>query len=100
MVLDVLLEIAVGRTAGHRPDRPHAAVRFVAAALVEEGLARSSSVPASSEPTITVEAPAASALAISPLVRIPPSAITGTPAFDAIRAASRIAGAAGLRFRQ
>ena len=40
LVLDVLLEIAVGRAARHRPDRAHAAIGFVGAALVEEGLAR------------------------------------------------------------
>ena len=50
-----------------------------------------SSVPASSDPTITVDAPAANALAISPEVRIPPSAITGTPALVASAAASMIA---------
>ena len=50
-------------------------------------------MPASSEPTITVDAPAASALAMSPLVRIPPSAITGTP--FAARAASMIAVSCG-----
>ena len=38
--LDVLLEIAVGRAARHRPDRAHAAIAFVGAALVEERLAR------------------------------------------------------------
>ena len=36
----LLLEIAVGRAARHRADRAHAAVIFVAAALVEEHLAR------------------------------------------------------------
>ena len=40
LVLDVLLEIAVGRAARHRPDRAHAAIGFVGAALVEERLAR------------------------------------------------------------
>src|SRR6266851_4201416 len=37
---DFLLEIAVGRTARHRPDRAHAAVIFVAAPLIEKDLAR------------------------------------------------------------
>src|SRR3546814_10801245 len=46
-----------------------------------------SSVPASNEPTITLAAPAASALAMSPEVRSPPSAITGTPCFAASSAA-------------
>ena len=36
-------------------------------------------VPASSEPSITQSAPAAKAFGISPVYRIPPSAITGTP---------------------
>ena len=40
LVLDVLLEIAVGRTARHRPDRAHAAVGFVGATLIEKGFAR------------------------------------------------------------
>ena len=53
------------------------------------------SVPASNDPTITVEAPAASALAMSPEVRMPPSAITGTPAFAAAAAASMIAVSCG-----
>src|SRR4029079_17979534 len=52
-----------------------------------------SSVPARSEPTMTADAPAASALAMSPLVRTPPSAITGTP--FAARAASMIAVSCG-----
>ena len=39
-----------------------------------------SSQPASSAPTMTVSAPATSALAISPEYLMPPSAITGTPA--------------------
>src|SRR3954447_13888833 len=39
-----------------------------------------SSQPASSEPTITVSAPATRALAMSPEYWSPPSAITGTPA--------------------
>ena len=51
-------------------------------------------MPASREPTITVEAPAASALAMSPLVRMPPSAITGTP-LRARGAASMIAVSCG-----
>ena len=54
-----------------------------------------SSVPASSEPTITVDAPAASALAMSPLVRMPPSAITGTPLLAAAAAAAMIAVSCG-----
>jgi hypothetical protein len=36
-----------------------------------------SSVPASSEPIMTVDAPAASALTMSPEKRMPPSAMTG-----------------------
>ena len=36
-------------------------------------------VPANKEPSITQSAPAAIALGISPVYRIPPSAITGTP---------------------
>ena len=50
-----------------------------------------SSVPASSEPSITVSAPAAIALATSPEVLMPPSAITGTPCFAATCAQSKIA---------
>ena len=38
-----------------------------------------SSVPAKSDPIITVSAPAAIALATSPECLIPPSAMTGTP---------------------
>ena len=40
MLGDFLLEIAVGRAARHRADRAHAAVVFVAAALIEKHLAR------------------------------------------------------------
>ena len=36
-------------------------------------------VPAKRDPNITVSAPAAIALGISPVYLIPPSAITGTP---------------------
>src|SRR5690242_580841 len=39
-VCDLLLEIAVGGAARHRPDRSHAAIIFVAAALVEKDFAR------------------------------------------------------------
>ena len=38
-----------------------------------------SSTPANIDPNITLSAPAAIALTISPVYRIPPSAITGTP---------------------
>ena len=38
-----------------------------------------SSTPANIEPSITESAPAASAFTISPVYRMPPSAITGTP---------------------
>src|ERR1700684_706104 len=47
-----------------------------------------SSQPASRPPSITVSAPAAMALAMSPENWMPPSAITGTPAGPAARAAS------------
>jgi hypothetical protein len=47
-----------------------------------------SSQPASSEPSMTVSAPAASALAMSPEYCRPPSPITGTPAGLAARATS------------
>ena len=50
-----------------------------------------SSQPASSEPSITVSAPAAIALAMSPEYCMPPSAITGTPAGRQATAASMIA---------
>src|SRR5262249_45181848 len=39
-VLDVLLEVAVGRAARHGADRAHAAIGLVGAALIEEHLAR------------------------------------------------------------
>ena len=39
-VLDVLLEVAVGRAARHGADRAHAAIALVGAALIEEHLAR------------------------------------------------------------
>src|SRR3954469_19459252 len=48
-----------------------------------------SSTPANSPPIITVSAPATSALAMSPEYCRPPSAITGTPAALAARAADR-----------
>ena len=48
-------------------------------------------MPASSEPSIAVDAPAASALAMSPEYCSPPSAITGTPAGAQAATASRIA---------
>ncbi len=50
-----------------------------------------SSQPASSEPSITVSAPATIAFAMSPEYCMPPSPITGTPAGRAARAASMIA---------
>ncbi len=40
LVLDVLLEIAIGRAARHRAHRAHSAIGFEGAALVDEGLAR------------------------------------------------------------
>src|SRR5262249_61948795 len=39
-VLDVLLEVTVGRTARHGADRAHAAIGLVRATLIEEDLAR------------------------------------------------------------
>ena len=48
-------------------------------------------MPASSEPSIAVDAPAASALAMSPEYCRPPSAITGTPDGAHAATASRIA---------
>src|ERR687889_1854282 len=50
-----------------------------------------SSQPASSDPTITVSAPATSALAMSPEYCSPPSPTTGTPAGRQACAASWIA---------
>jgi len=50
-----------------------------------------SSVPAKSDPIITQSAPAAIALATSPENLIPPSAIMGTPAFEATSTQSTIA---------
>src|ERR1700722_12172270 len=50
-----------------------------------------SAVPASSDPSIVVDAPAASALAMSPEYCSPPSAITGTPTGPQTATASRIA---------
>ncbi len=47
-----------------------------------------SSQPASSEPSITVSAPATSALAMSPEYCRPPSPMTGTPAALAASEAS------------
>ena len=47
-----------------------------------------SSVPASTEPSITQSAPAASAFAMSPELRMPPSAISGTPSAAQTRAHS------------
>src|SRR3546814_15579648 len=44
---------------------------------------------------MTLDAPAAKALATSPEVRRPPSAITGTPSFDAASTLSRIAVSCG-----
>jgi hypothetical protein len=52
-------------------------------------------VPASSEPTIAMSAPAASALARSPEYLMPPSAITGVPVFFAASTASMIAVSCG-----
>ena len=48
-------------------------------------------VPANSDPNITQSAPAAIALGISPVYRIPPSAITGTPEPFMAAATSNIA---------
>src|SRR5512142_883584 len=50
-----------------------------------------SSVPASSDPIITVDAPAASAFTTSPEYFTPPSETTGTPYFSAARAQSSTA---------
>ena len=54
-----------------------------------------SSVPAKRFPSITAEAPAANAFAMSPDVRMPPSAITGTPFLAATDTTSRIAESCG-----
>src|SRR5581483_6232302 len=40
VILNILLEVAVGRAARHRADRAHAAIALVGTALVEERLAR------------------------------------------------------------
>ena len=48
-------------------------------------------MPASREPSITVDAPAAMALIMSPEYRMPPSAITGIPDPEAASATSDIA---------
>ena len=48
-------------------------------------------MPANSEPTITLSAPAAIALTTSPEYLIPPSAMIGTPRLRATAAHSRIA---------
>ena len=40
LILDVALEITIRRSAPHRADRAHAAIRFVGAALIQERLAR------------------------------------------------------------
>src|SRR5512133_2053513 len=50
-----------------------------------------SSVPARSEPIITLDAPAASAFTTSPEYFTPPSEMTGTPYFSAARAQSSTA---------
>ena len=50
-----------------------------------------SSVPASILPTITALAPAARALTTSPELRVPPSAMSGTPSSRATRAHSMMA---------
>jgi hypothetical protein len=50
-----------------------------------------SSVPANMEPIITVDAPAASALEMSPEKRMPPSAIHGTPVPSSASATLEIA---------
>ena len=50
-----------------------------------------SSTPANIDPIITVSAPAAIALTISPVYLIPPSAITGTPVPSRAKATSLIA---------
>src|SRR5512147_281673 len=50
-----------------------------------------SSVPASSEPIITVDAPAASAFTTSPEYFTPPSEMMGTPYFSAARVQSSTA---------
>ena len=54
-----------------------------------------SSVPANSEPIITVSAPAASALATSPEYLMPPSAMIATPVPLAAATASAIAVSCG-----
>src|SRR5687768_11051206 len=41
LVANVLLEVAIGRPAGHRSHRAHAAIALVSAPLVQERLARS-----------------------------------------------------------
>src|SRR4030042_401987 len=52
-----------------------------------------SSVPASREPTMTLQAPAAIAFTTSPEYLIPPSEMTGTPCRSAPRAQAPPAGA-------
>ena len=53
-------------------------------------------MPASSEPSITVSAPAAIALTMSPEYVMPPSAITGTPSRRARRVVCQIAESCGM----
>ncbi len=64
------------RSRVHRP-HAHAAIALVAAAVRDHDLAGALTAPAKSEPIITLDAPAAMALGMSPLCRTPPSAITG-----------------------
>ena len=53
-------------------------------------------MPASSDPSITVAAPAAIALTMSPEYVMPPSAITGTPSWRARRVVCQIADSCGM----
>src|SRR5688500_7065562 len=41
LILDVLLKIAIGRTARHRADTSHAAIGFIRTPLIEKGFSRS-----------------------------------------------------------
>ena len=95
-VLDVLLEVAVGRAARHRADRAHAAIGLVGAALLQEHFARR--LVGAGEQRADHRDVGAGGERLGEIAReylMPPSAITGMSAFFAASTASMIAVSCG-----
>src|SRR5690606_13072971 len=93
---DLLLEVAIGRAPRHCAERAHAAIGFEGAALIKEDFARAFIRAGKQGADHRRACPPASALARSPDVLMPPSAITGMPLSAAASAASMMAVSCGV----